>query len=159
VVALNLHVCLGVGPGHRLLLGAITPMWSYSVPIVDMTRQSLPPPAPKYTKRAPVQRRAPVPPLPSAAAAKRRERILELLAMKVKHDDIALKVGVCREHVGRIACEAGVARPNRSHDQVRALTARGRALIEQNGWTQARAAAEMGISASYLNQLLVRAGR
>lgn len=155
----NLHACLGVGPGHRLLLGTVTPMWSYKVPMMAVWRQSPGPPKPPKPKKLLAPRQAKrVDPITTNAAAERRKKILELLDPKfhLKHQEIADRTGVCREHVGRLAVEFGQSRTNRSHDQVTALAARGRELMEANGWTQSRAALELGVSASYFNQLLAR---
>lgn len=149
---MNLHACLGVGPGHRLLLGEITATHAYSTPFVLALPQSPAPPKVLQVVLRPSGQ--PRHRGTNAESAERKERILVLLRQGLPHRQIADAVGVGREYVSTLASKNGICRTKRTQDEVKAIVARARRMMTDHKWTQRRCAQVIGISAPYLNILL-----
>src|SRR5690606_35644159 len=152
----NLCACLGVGPGHRLLLGPVTPTAAYD-------RASAPPLA------TPVRMGEVGTPRPAYRRRPRRSREeARLLYARVKakveagmeakrdqyevRDEIAESEGIERSYVDFIVSKLKLARGRRRPDEIKQLVARALKLIGENPrWTKRRVAAELGVDECYLH--------
>lgn len=159
---MNLHACLGVGPGHRLLLGTLSPAVGYVVAAmavvsapVRMETRVLRPATSQRPKRGTLETRA------------MYERIRAYIAkgLKAERDPFELREEVCKaEGIERSYCDyivskLGLARSRRSAEEIKALVAKARALMGANpNWTKRRVAAELLVDECYLHVILSRHG-
>lgn len=160
---MNLCACLGVAPGHRLLLGPVTPTRGYRVdapapPPAAPVRMEMQVLRPAHTRR------------PKRGAAETRalyERVRVTVEDALKagrdpfevRDEIAKDEDIERSYVDYIVSKLGLARRRRTGDQVKELAQRALALLETHPkWTKRRVAAELGVDDCYLHVALSRHG-
>ena len=159
---MNLCACLGVGPGHRLLLGPVTPTAAYaastpapsSAPVRIETR-TLRPARATRCKRGTAETRA--------LYERCRVYISDGLARGRDpfelRDEFAKAEDIERSYVDYIVSKLGLARKRRTASEIKAIVARALSLLEANPrWTKAKAAAELGVSEEYLHVAMSRHG-
>lgn len=143
---MNLHACLGVGPGHVLLLGELTPGVQYRKPRFDTW--AIPPglvPGVKPRRRRSIEE-----------AKLLRRRVLDALERGDSPTVIAKREDIDHSHVSGIALEHGVRR-FRSRDQVDAIVAKAmRLALQFPSMKQKDIAAACGVTPSYLATNLSR---
>lgn len=146
---MNLHACLGLGPGNQLLLGTLTPTVGYarSLPAGLMERSTQP--AVRVRREGGLrQRRSP------EDALALRARVVAALQANECRAEIAMREKIDPAYIAYIVGKMGIGRTRRTRDQVLELVTKAKTLMADNNWSQVRAARELGVSGPYLNVLL-----
>lgn len=140
---MNLCACLGVGPGHQLLLGPLTPGMSYRV--VNAPLQAVDA-APRPVRGGSRNREA------SRAL---RARIEASLKRGESHTQIADREKVSRSYVAMVASNARIVKPRRTREETDAIFLKAKRLLA-TGMKQNVVARECGLSPPHLCMLLSR---
>lgn len=143
---MNLFACLGVGPGHRLLLGPLTPGATYA----SATRwdvPALPPERPAHRRRC------------TQEVMALRNRVTAALRRGDTHAEIELREGITKPYISWIATKFG-GRKRRTRDEADAVVSKAlRLRTETPSLKLTHAAKACGVTAGWLAMALERRGR